>query len=469
MNPPGRLRRGASRARVAALEALIERRPIVGAGDEAGPVSDSRTTAWRDRALAEQLRRGVLQNLTLLDYYLKREGEVRLGRTPPALRWVLRLAAYQRLFLRSVPPYAIGQEAVALARTVGGERGARFVNAVVRRMLGRLPVGERAIAEDLASQETGPLDPSIRYSMPRAIIRALAEGYGEAAVPSLLQAFNEPRTPVWLRVNRLRAESATLIQRLADEGCRVERWEGLEGVLRWVPPSRAPWETEPWRRGELTVQDLGAMLGGWLLAPSPGDRVLDACAAPGGKTGQLWELMAGSGELVASEPDPARRQRLGQTLERLYGPNLPLRVAAPENLKRDRPDEVESHRFTHILLDVPCLGFGLLRRHPEARWDGRWRRVDSIVTRQKRILAEAAPRLAPGGRLLWMTCSPTRWENEEVAGEWVQRHPEFAWVDPTPRIPSAAREWTQIDGPFVRTRPDRAPVDGFALALIKRA
>lgn len=416
----------------------------------------------RDRAQANRMVRGVLQNLTLLDAYLERGKLFDPRRTPTDILWILRLAAYEKIFQASVPDYAIGNQAVELARKAGGERAGRFVNAIMRRLLPAIPDSPEAMRED---PFWVALPPIVRWSTPEPILKALAEGYGAERVGPVLQALTEQESPIWLRVNTLKTTRERLIENLEAESVKVLAMAGAPAeTLLWVHGSRLPWETEPWRRGELTVQDLGAMLAARLLAPEPGERVLDSCAAPGGKTGHLWELMQGKGRLVAFEVSPERRAELCQTLARLYPPSPGLE--APE--WDAAAESAQAETFDRVLIDAPCQALGLIRRHPEIRWDGRLRFQEQMQATQRQILDRGARCLRPGGRLLWVTCSPTVAENEGVVLPWLKEHPGWRLVDPAPLLRAEWRAMLQIEQGVVRTRPDLIACDGFALILLER-
>lgn len=409
----------------------------------------------------------MLQNLRLIDAFIARAGHFRMDRTPERLQWLIRIAAYQKVFLASTPDYAIGDQTVRHARLLGGERAARFANAVVRRLLADLPASESEIEPFWRGKGYGELPPAVRYSAPDEIARALADGYGSATCPNILRALNDEKPRVWLRANRLKASIERLAERLAAEGCRTESVSDAPKALIWKPDSLAPWKTECWARGEVTVQDLAAQLAVELIHPVPGDTVIDWCAAPGGKTGQIWEAMNGRGSLTALETDPERRDTLKTNLERLYGPDHGIAVVKSAKMISSNAT-LQRSQCNVLLLDVPCMGFGLLRRHPESRWDDRWSRRAAMRRLQSRILAQSSPHLVPGGRLIWVTCSPTRFENEELIHSWLEEAPRFRGVDPGPLLPSWAAPWTQIDGYFVRTRPDCAPIDGFCLCVLER-
>lgn len=421
-----------------------------------------------DRGLAEHLRRGVLQNLRLIDQLLADLEVFRASRTPIGLRWILRMAVYQKVFLTSIPEYALVQQAVEQARVAGGEKAAGFVNSVLRRILAELPPSPEAIDGWLA-QRHAPVPPALRYSVPTPLAAVLAAAYGDDALEAVLRSANEEASPVWIRVNRLRTDAESLRAALSEEGVATSPPVAGGRALLWTPLEGAatlPWVTRAWARGELTIQDLGAMLAVEVLAPLPGERVIDWCAAPGGKAGQIWEAMGGRGALMACEPVPARRAVLESSLRRLYGdpPGLCVADVPSPELKSFLAEGLADA----VLADAPCLALGLLRRHPEVRWDNRLEHLPRIARLQSAILDEAGGAVAPGGRLLWVTCSPTRAELEDRIAAWLGEHTDFQLAGGLDRVPAWARPWVVADGPFLRTRPDRERVDGFGMVLLYR-
>jgi len=451
----------ASAARVAAWRRLCKPRlASAPAGEEADP-GRLDPADRREQAQASRLVRGVLRNLSLLDAGLERLGLFDPRKTPPPLLWVLRLAAYERIFQAQAPDYAIGAQAVELGRLAGGDKAARFVNAILRRLLPSLPGSPEALGADSFFRDL-PL--ARRTSVPEDIYDALGQGYHGLQLEALFQALAEEEAPVWLRVNTLQTTPQRLRDELAAAGCLVEPFDPAPGgeALRWVGGA-LPWATQPWRRGELTVQDLGAMAAAWLLAPEPGQAVLDLCAAPGGKTGHLWETMQAQGRLVALERDLGRRAELREAMARLYGSDH--RIEIPDAGPEAYPPAAD---FDRVLLDAPCQAFGLIRRHPEIRWDRRIRYQDRMQAAQRALLESGARFVKPGGRLLWVTCSPTLAENEAVVNLWLARSPGWRIVDPRPLLPPRLWPLLQCDAGALRTRPDRLACDGFAMILLER-
>lgn len=451
----------ASAVRVAAWRRLSTLRRATGpTGLEA---EDLNLGDQRARAQASRLVRGVLRHLSLIDAYLERGQLFDPQKTPTAIRWVLRLAIFEKIFQTSVPDYAIGAQTVELARQVGGDRAGRFANAIMRRLLPEIPDSLEALDRD---PFRASLPDPLRWSIPQPIADALGEGYGSQEVRPVLEALSTQEAPVWLRVNTLKSNREQVAGDLLAEGVETRPWSPAPAdALQWISGSRLPWETEPWRRGELTVQDAGAMFAAWLLDPAPGSAVLDLCAAPGGKTGQLWERMERRGRLSALEINPQRRAELRQTLTRLYGVNHGIELPDCEAIANfQRPAQ-----FDRVLIDAPCQALGLIGRHPEIRWDERLRHQAAMQASQRQILDQGAKFVKPGGRLLWVTCSPTVAENEGVVAPWLEANPGWWVMDPADRL--QATEWgglLQLREGIVRTRPDRLACDGFAMILIER-
>ena len=195
------------------------------------------------------------------------------------------------------------------------------------------------------------------------------------------------------------------------------------------------------------------MLAARLLDPTPGSRAVDFCAAPGGKTGHLWERMQGQGTLIALEINPARRREMREALERLYGRDHGIQIPDQDGAA----ERLDAQSFDRVLVDAPCQALGLIRRHPETRWDERLRFQGAMQKTQHQILESAARLTRPGGRLLWVTCSPTAAENEEIIGGFLKTHPDWWTLDPRPLLRPEWLDWLQFNR---RVGADAAGPDG---------
>ena len=329
------------------------------------------------------------------------------------LKNLLRLGAYQILFLDRVPASAAVNESVRLAKTLGEGAVGGFVNAVLRAMT-------RAETIPLPDPADDPvLHLSVQYSHPEWLIKRWLARMGWDRTAALCDADNQI-PPVTVRVNPLRTAREALTTELKSAGievtsCRISP-AGL--MLRGVANLT---ELPAYQRGEFYIQDEAAQLIGFAVAPKTGERILDACAAPGGKSTHLAELMGDRGEVVAADADV---KRLGRIIENAGRLGLSSVRPVTADLTRDSA-ALGNRPCDRILVDAPCSGLGVLRRNPEAKWYKTEAVIKTMAERQLKILETVAPTLKPGGVLVYSTCTTEPEENEEVVGAFLSRHPDF--------------------------------------------
>ena len=355
--------------------------------DRAFPAEAARAgLEGRDRRLAMRLACGTVQRVRTLDHAM----EALAGRHPaglqPALRAVLRVGAYQILFASGIPARAAVHETVELAKRATGRRTAGLANAVLRRIA-----------------EAGPgwvdgLPPALRHSYPDWVAAELEAMLGEQA-ETLMAAQNEP-PELAVRVNALRAT------RPVELGVATHGDPELPEALVIDEPFDVAASAAA-ASGLIWPQSRASMLPARLLAPEPGMRVLDLCAAPGGKSGQLAALMDDRGTLVCVERHAGRARALSETLAR-FGASCARVVEA------DALDFAETRGFDRILLDPPCSGLGVLASRPDARWRRSEQDARELAALQHRLLDHATGLLASGGRLVYSVCTIRRDECEGV-------------------------------------------------------
>jgi 16S rRNA (cytosine967-C5)-methyltransferase len=354
----------------------------------------------RDLALATQLSFGTVQRVSTLDYVIQSLTRRPVTKLDPPVLAALRLGIFQLAFLDRIPAHAAVGESVELAKA-DSPRGAGLVNAVLRRA-----VREARPLIDALSDRT-PGQASLLHSHPEWITRLWWHALGADTTRALMAADNEPAEAA-LRANTLRIDATALAARLPVATSMVE-------ALPEALVLDAPFDTfsaPEWRDGLLMPQSRAAMAVSRALAPQPGDRVLDLCAAPGGKTTHLAALMGGEGEIVAVERHEGRAAALRATCERMKASIVEVRVGDA----KDPPVEGE---FDRILVDPPCTGLGTLRSHPDLRWRVTSSAVERLAGEQDAILAAARRHLRPGGRLVYSVCTLSPGE-ERLAGD-VQR------------------------------------------------
>ena len=439
-DPNAAAARGRARGRGAALailgEVLHDGRSLTSAvADRLRPVSDP-----RERALARELASGVVRHLPALRHVLGRLLDRPLRSQETRLETVLLLGLYQVLHTR-VPPHAAVHETVRLAGRPAWRRG--LANAVLRRAVSR----RDAILDAL--ERTSDLE--ARYAHPRWLIDRLRADWPEDWEAIL--AANASRAPMALRASRRAGGRAACLRSL--------RRAGLEAFPHAVAPDavvlRSPVGVEAlpgFADGTVSVQDAAAQLAVPLLELEPGQRVLDACAAPGGKTVQILDAEPRLGELVAVDIDPQRLARTRDNLARTGG-HARL-VAADAGAPADWWDGVA---FERILIDAPCSGSGVIRRHPDIKLHRRAADLEALDARQSALLEAAWGMLAPSGRLVYATCSVLLQEGARQMARFLERHDDAEPIE---------IRWGRACGPGRQILPGEADMDGFFHACISK-
>ena len=406
-----------------------------------------------DRGLAVELIGGVTRRRATLDWYLGQLVSRPLAELTPPIRNGLRLGAYQLLFLTRVPARAAVDEAVKLARRYGHEGVAKLTNGVLRsldRKRDALPLP--SFADDpVAALEVG-------YSLPRWLAARWHAAYGAEAEALAAWSVAPPRLAV--RVNTLRATVAQVRDAFASAGLAPELSavapEGLRVAIA-ADPAGWPGYADGW----WYVQDEAAMLVARVVDPQPGETVIDVGAAPGGKTTHLAQLMGDRGTLIAVDRAPARLALLEENCSRLG-----VTIARP--LAGDMRELTDLPSADRILLDAPCSGLGVLNRKPDLRWRQTPEAIAELAALQGALLDACAARLAPGGVLVYSTCTIGREENQDVIQAFLARHPDFTGEPLAPWLPAAWQADTEDHGATLQLLPSRHGVDGFFIARLRR-
>jgi 16S rRNA (cytosine967-C5)-methyltransferase len=339
----------------------------------------------RERALAKRLAFGTVQRRDTLDWVIERHVDRALD---PKVRAALQLGLYQLLFTE-VAPHAAVAESVELAKP---SPGAKLVNAVLRKVIRQgvtLP------------DDTEPEGAAIAHSHPRWLVDLWWNWLGADETRALLKANNEP-SELALRINPLAGVAAQPAGRREDDALIID---GPLDVMA----------NELYRAGAITPQSRASQRVARVLDPQPGERVLDLCAAPGGKTTHLAALMGNRGEVVAVEVRPQRAQALKATCERLHASCVTVHVGDAAKVTT----AALGGAFDRVLVDAPCSGLGTLQSHPDLRWRATPKAIEDLRGQQQQILEAAHSVLAPGGRLVYSTCTLS--PREELLDGTVQR------------------------------------------------
>lgn len=368
----------------------------------------------RDRRLASELVYGVLRHRLRIDRAIRAHAD--LKKTPPKVVTALRVAVYQLLFLDRVPGYAAVDDAVDAARAAGGQKLAGFCNAVLRKVTA---TREPPLPEPRAGHELERLE--LEHSLPRWILDELVAAAGDAA-PQVAAALAEP-APLVARANRRRTTRDALVARLAEAGVTATPIAAAPMALRLEglgDPARSP----SFVAGGWTVQDTGAQLVAHVAAPRAGQRILDACAGVGGKSTHLAELIDDAGTIDAADLSRTKLGLLAETAARLG-----LTCIRPHACDLLDPAAPLADAYDLIVLDAPCSGLGVLRRHPDAKWRLQPGDVPRLADLQRQLLDAVLPRLAPGGTLVYSVCTFTRAEGSAQIASVLARRPELRLVE----------------------------------------
>ena len=420
--------------------------------------------AWADAALQAQLRRdglsgpdaalcsrlvyGVLQNQLLLDHYIGAFCSQRPDHLQPPLLDILRLGAYQILYLDKVPDRAAVSESVELAKRFKRGQAAGLVNAVLRKL----------------SQNKNDLPPipdrdeirylSIRYSHPRWLVKRLVMLLGREETEIFLAA-NNSVAPLTVQVNPLKSSAEALRTELTEAGVTVRPHAWVPGCMELSGTGDLT-GLAPFREGRFLVQDPAASLVAQAAGITPGQRVLDVCAAPGGKSFSAAFAMGDRGSVTACDLHENKLVRIRQGAERL---GIGCITTAAADGRVFRPEWEGA--FDTVLVDAPCSGRGIIRKKPDVRY----KKADDLFALpviQSAILENAARYVRPGGVLLYSTCTVLPEENEQITDAFLAEHPEFA------------REAMELPAPAGRVEgqltfwPQRHETDGFYICRMKR-
>lgn len=406
-----------------------------------------------DRGLFAELVFGVLRRQGTLDHILTGLSNQPLAKLEPQVLILLRLGLYQLAYLDRIPESAAVNETVNLAK-LALPRAGGLINAVLRNYLRHketitFPDPVAAPAASVAA----------RHSHPAWLVKLWFSQLGEQETELLAEASSR-QPPLTLRANTLRISRDELLQRLLDNAiaatpCRFSP-HGIQVEGRHHIPG-----LPGFREGLFYVQDEASQIAGFLLGPRPGERVLDTCAAPGGKATHLAQLMGNQGELLAMDLSRNKLPLILESAQRLGVSIIGTRAA---DLLQSGAFPVNA--FDRVLLDAPCSGLGVIRRNPEAKWRLTSADITRLAATQKAMLKNAVRLLKPGGVLLYSTCSTTFEENEEVVRDFLSRQGDCVLENLNAIFP----EWRELftDEGMFRAWPHRHAMDGFFAARLRK-
>lgn len=363
----------------------------------------------RDYNFIKEITTGVIRNRTYLDYVIKINSRVKIKRIHKIILSILEMAIYQMYFLDKVPDYSIVDESVNLAKIYGNRGSISFTNGILR-SISKKDAPQVKIEDSIDNLSTF-------YSHPKFYTEYFYNNYGEEFTKKLLKANNE-MPPFTIRVNTLKTSKSDLMNNLKELGFEIEETV-YDNALNILNP-KGIIDTKYFDEGHFYIQDLGSILVASFLKPRENSSLLDLCAAPGGKTTHLAELMNNTGEIIACDKSQGKIKLIQENAKRLGVKNIETRVNDARVLNKEFID-----KFDYVLVDAPCSGTGLYRKKPDIKWNKDLEDIRALAEIQLEILDKAKDYVKDGGELLYSTCSLSRIENEDVVNKFLENNKNF--------------------------------------------
>ncbi len=408
----------------------------------------------RDRGLLTELVYGIVRRQRSLDALINQLGTKNAQQQPPDLRIILQIGLYQLRYLTQVPPSAAVNTSVELAKENGFKRLAGVVNGLLRQYI------------RLAAQNAEPLDLpddpvqrlGILHSFPDWLIELWLAQWRTSETEALCTWFNQTPT-IDLRVNPLQTSLEAVELAFSQANISVSRVAHLPQALRLGEGTRTIQQLPGFKEGWWSVQDSSAQLVTHLLDPQPGEVIIDACAAPGGKTTHIAELIGDRGKIWACDKYAKRLHKLQENAQRLQLHAIQILPGDSRNL----PQFIQM--ADRVLLDAPCSGLGTLHRRPDIRWQQTPNKIQDLAILQAEILEQSATWVKAQGVLVYATCTLNPLENERVVQAFLETHPDWNLEPPPANSPAATFATSQG---WIKVLPYQHHMDGFFMVKLKR-
>ena len=408
----------------------------------------------QDRAFITRVCEGTLEYRILIDYILDSISSVPTERMKPVIREILRSGIYQLRFMDSVPDSAVCNEAVKLAQKRGFYHLKSFVNGVLRSAARGM---EEIRFPDMGENPVHSL--SVRYSMPEPLVNRWVSEYGTETTEKMLEDFLREK-PLTIRCRDKGYGIDRTLDSLTSQGVHLEKAPYLPYAYR-ISGYNHLMMLDAFRDGRIVVQDVSSMLASVCAAPQRGNYIIDACAAPGGKSIHLGDLMGGYGTVDARDVSMGKVRLIEENLMRTGAINVQTKVQDATVL------DIDSECLADIVLaDVPCSGFGVIGKKPEIKYRMTEKREQEIVSLQREILEKVQNYVKPRGVLLYSTCTISRHENEENR-EWFLKNFAFHAESLDPYLPEELRQESTKEG-YLQLLPGVHDTDGFFIARFRR-
>ena len=409
----------------------------------------------KDVGLISEIVYGVTTWKLTLDEIIKKYSKIRLKKISPWILNILRMSIYQIVFLNKIPKSAAVNEGVNLAKRYGHRSSTGFTNAVLRKVT-------KQDYQDFFQIEDQVERISKTTSMPEWIIEELKkEGKTFQEIEEICIASNQ-KPELSIRINSLKTNREELIKQLQKRKIIIE--EGILKDFLRIKKARSIENWEEFQNGEFTIQDEAAGLIAVVLDPKPKEKVLDACSSPGGKTTYLAQMMKNQGEIEAWDIHNHRVKLVEQTAKRLG-----ITIIKTKVQDATKYQEEKNNYFDKILLDVPCLGIGVLKRKPDIKWQKKKEDMKEIIKVQEEILKQCAKYLKPRGELVYSTCSILKEENENIIEKFVKENPNFEIIKIENNFAEKENFWKKfiVNQKYLQVYPN-GKTDGFFICKLHK-
>ncbi|HHZ12932.1 MAG: 16S rRNA (cytosine(967)-C(5))-methyltransferase RsmB [Caldicoprobacterales bacterium] len=407
----------------------------------------------RDASFITQLVYGTLENQAFIDNVLRRYAKMK--GVNPWVENILRLGCYQILYLDRVPDSAACNESVKLCTGFGFNALKGFVNGVLRNISRN--------KEELKASKQSPVDTgslSSLFGIPLWLVELWVEEYGIQSVRDIVKSTMDTNFTT-IRVNGVKMTRDELVDALEQQGIDSTKSPYFDNALRVNGIGNI--QLNPlYKKGMFTVQGESSILVCKILAPKPGERILDACSAPGGKAIYIAELMNMSGKVYAHDIHDHRVELINKNVERMGMKNIETRVQDATIFNPKMEDSMD-----RVLIDAPCSGWGVLHKKPDIRLRIEKKSMESLYRLQWDILDNCRRYVKPGGILVYSTCTINPWENHKVIEKFIRKYPEFVMEDLSRELPQNLRDALMGEG-MIQLFPGRHGVDGFFIAKMRR-
>ena len=397
---------------------------------------------------------GVYRYKLLLDHIIRAHSSLRLKKIEPKVLCILRMGVYQILFMDKVPPHAAVSESVILAKKNSRARTAGFVNALLREVLRSVEAKKNLLPPD--TDAVSYL--SVKYSYPAELAAFLIDTFGRTRAEDVMKAGNQV-PPLCVRTNTLKCSREELEEMLHGAGIEAKKTPFTDCGLYLFGASEQ-------QRAEFsslfTVQDQSSQLVAFAVSPVAGDTVLDLCAAPGGKTTHMAELMENQGKILAFDLHQKRTEDIVQAAERL---GITIISARQADASLHNPALLGI--ADKVLLDVPCSGLGIIRRKPDIKYKEHITDFDEIVSLQKRILNTAKAYVKSGGVLVYSTCTINPLENRLMIQDFLKENPDFK-ISPIKSSHITGEMRKRAESGYIEVFPDTDQSDGFFVCRLEK-